>query len=563
MTRGFLTNFIFALAVGALGVPLAKAQIAPDSGSILRQQQPPAIELPRTPPPALQVDQPERPQLQVPPDTRFVVSGLRITGQTAFSENELLMQVQYLVGKEAGLAELEQGAARISRYYQAHGYVVARAYLPAQEIRDGKVEIAVLEGRIGRVVINNRSRVNDEFIASRMDGLQGQLLRNETIDPRVRLIYGLAGIGSQSQILLEPGTKVGDANLVLQLAPAPLVTGSVELDNHGNRFTGGDRLSGQINVQSPTGAGDVFSVRVTEGDPGLGLYRLSYQLPAGASGLRLGADVSQVNYRLGRDFAPLGANGTADTWLFYASYPLLLGRTYSVNAQASYQQTDLHDEVDATSTVTDKASGVGTFAITGAWQDAFAGGGTSTVSISYGAGELNIKSPVARAIDDLTARTHGSYQKLNLGLTRLQRLTERVSLYVQYTDQLANKNLDSWEKISLGGPNGVKAYPPGEASGDSGYLLNTEIRYTLSKGWFSGQTQLLALLDTGEVTVNKNQFAAGTNQRRLSSAGVGVNWMGARGIQLRLLVAHKLGNERATADTDQAMWGWLQLVKRF
>ena len=38
-------------------------------------------------------------------------------------------------------------------YYRAHGYFVARAYLPAQDITGGEVEIAVLEGRIGTVTV--------------------------------------------------------------------------------------------------------------------------------------------------------------------------------------------------------------------------------------------------------------------------------------------------------------------------------------------------------------------------------------------------------------------------
>jgi hemolysin activation/secretion protein len=556
---------MLVVAAWALALPLAKAQTALDSGSILRQELPVAIALPRAPLPPLQIDQPQRPPLQAPADARLLVRSLRITGQTAFPEDELLMQVRYLVGTEAGLAELEQAAALVSRYYHARGYVVARAYLPAQEIRDGSVEIAVLEGRIGRVVINNRSRVNDEAIASRMEGLQGKLVRDITIDPRVRLVYELAGIDPASQVSLESGTNVGESDLVLQVAPTPLVTGSLDLDNHGNRFTGSNRLSGQVNLNSPAGAGDVLSVRATAGDPGLGLYSLSYRLPVGATGLRLGTDFSHVDYRLGRDFAPLGANGTADIWLAFASYPLVLGRSYSAYAHISYQRVDLQDAVEATSTVTDKAGEIGTLALTGEWQDTFAGGGSTMASLSYGAGKLDIESPDARAIDDATARAHGSYRKLNLSLSRVQRVTERVSLYLMYAGQLANKNLDAWEKMSLGGSNGVKAYPPGEAPGDSGYLLSTELRYNLRRDWYSGQAQLLASFDTGEVRINRNQFMSGTNRRRLGAVGVGVNWTGKQGLQLRLLVAHKQGKALATADADQATRAWLQLrlVRQF
>jgi len=551
------------LAALALAAPLAEAQVAPDAGSILRQQRPPVLDLPPKPPPALQIEQPTRPQPPAPPDTRFVLSEVRFTGQTVFTEDELFALVQDLVGTQVGLADLEQAAARISRYYRARGFVVARAYLPAQDIRDGLVEIAVLEGRIGRVVIENRSRVRDELIAARVTGLQGRIVREENIDRVLRLTYEMAGIGSGSQAALEPGADVGGTDLVLQLNSAPFATGSVELDNHGNRFTGGNRLSGQIDFHSPTGSGDLLSLRATEGDPDLGLYRLYYQLPVGANGLRLGADLSHVRYRLGRDFAALEASGTADTRLAFASYPLALARTYSAHARISFQQSDIQNRIGATASVTDKSSRLGTFAITGDWEDAFAGGGTNAVSVSHGVGDLNIKSPDARAIDDATARTSGGFQKSNLSLTRLQRLTERVSLYLLFAGQKANKNLDSSEKLILGGPNGVKAYPQGEAPGDSGYLLNVEMRYELPGDWIPGRTQLLGLVDTGEVSINENPFVPGANRRRLSSAGFGVNWIGAQDFNVRLLVAHRLGNSRATSDTDAAARAWLQLIKRF
>jgi hemolysin activation/secretion protein len=551
------------LALVALAAPFAQAQVAPDAGTILRQERPPPVVLPPKPPPPLQIEEPAPRKPQPASDIRFILNGVRITGQTAFTEAELLGLVQDLIGKEISLADLEQAAARVSRHYRQRGYVVARAYLPAQELRDGRVEIAVLEGRVGRVVIENRSRVRDAAVTARVAPLQGQLVLEDDIDRRMRLIYELSGIAPGPQAALQPGANVGETDLVLKLEEGPSLSGSVEFDNHGNRFTGGNRISAQVNVHSPTGSGDLLTLRATEGDPGLSLYRLSYQIPVSASGLRLGGDYSHVRYRLGKTFSPLEANGTADTWLAFVSHPLVLGRTYSAHARVSYQQSDIQDRIDSTATVTDKATRLATFAVTGDWLDAFGGGGANGASLSLGLGDLNIKTPLARAIDDVTARTNGGYRKWNLSLTRLQRLTANASLYLLYTGQKAGKNLDSSEKFALGGPNGVKAYPQGEALGDSGYLLNAELRYDLRGDWFPGQTQLLAFADAGEVTVNENPFAAGANRRRLSAAGLGVNWTAPQGFQLRLLVAHKLGNARATSDTDHATRGWLQLIQRF
>jgi hemolysin activation/secretion protein len=424
------------------------------------------------------------------------------------------------------------------------------------------VEIAVLEGRIGRVIVENRSRVRDGIIASRVDGLQDRLVRADEIDLRLRRTYELAGIGAARPAALHPGTSVGETDLVLPLESEPFLTGSVSLDNHGNRFTGGNRVSAQINMHSPTRSGDLLALRGTLGDPDLAIYDILYELPAGASGLRFGGDVSRVRYELGRDFSALEAHGTADTWLAFVSHPLALGRTHATHARLSYRESDIQDRIDSTGTVTDKSSAVSTFAITSDWHDALARGATA-VSVSFSRGDLNVRSADARAIDNATARTHGRFSKWNVNLTRLQRLTERASVYVVYAGQKAQSNLDSSEKFFLGGPYGIKGYPEGEAPGDTGHILTAELRYGLGIIRTPGRTQLFTFVDTGQVTANANPYAAGSNRRRLRSAGVGLDLASAREFHLRALLAQPLGTHAATSDTDRSTRGWLQAFQRF
>jgi hemolysin activation/secretion protein len=158
---------IVALIVCVSFARVAQAQIIPDAGSILREQQKAAPELPTRPAPTIKNDEPARPALKPEDTPRFVLQRFRVTGNTVFSEPELTGLVREYVGKEVSFADLEQATARISRYYREHGYRVARAYIPAQVIKtDGVVEIAVIEGRYGKVNLNNRSHVGDR-VASR------------------------------------------------------------------------------------------------------------------------------------------------------------------------------------------------------------------------------------------------------------------------------------------------------------------------------------------------------------------------------------------------------------
>jgi hemolysin activation/secretion protein len=81
--------------------------------------------------------------------------------------------------------------------------------------------------------------------------------------------------------------------------------------------------------------------------------------------------------------------------------------------------------------------------------------------------------------------------------------------------------------------------------------------------WIPGHLQLLGLADTARVRTNEDEFEPGSNHRDLSSAGLGFSWLALYGLQLRLMASHKLGDERATSDTDRETRVWLQLLDRF
>jgi len=168
-------------------------------------------------------------------------------------------------------------------------------------------------------------------------------------------------------------------------------------------------------------------------------------------------------------------------------------------------------------------------------------------------------------MDTLTARSDGQYNKLAFSLARLQNVTDSVSFYASVNGQIASKNLDASEKMELGGMYAVRAYPEGEAYADQGYVLTLEGRMLLPRfsERQSGQFQLIAFVDTGTVTTNKQPWAAGSNRRTLSGAGVGLNWTVPNDWVVKAYYAHKLGNGVATSAPDASGRFWIQAVKYF
>ena len=84
--------------------------------------------------------------------------------QQAVRRSTLLALSARPAGPGTHLSQLHAAAARIGDFYQEKGYVLARAFLPAQEIQDGTVRIEVLEGRYGRIELHNTSRTLDRVL---------------------------------------------------------------------------------------------------------------------------------------------------------------------------------------------------------------------------------------------------------------------------------------------------------------------------------------------------------------------------------------------------------------
>lgn len=508
----------------------AWAQTPPDAGQVLRDlRQAPGLP-PQQAAPLQRIE--ESPDLSQQGQAKVLVKSIAITGNQEIPTAELQPLVAGLVGAEQSLSQLNAAARRITAYYRSKGFAVARAFLPAQDITDGAVTIRVIEGRISSHKINNQSLLSDERAQAYLGQVKdGDVIKSDQIDRGLLLLQDTPGV-STSRATLQPGASVGTSELLIEVNPAKPYSGSVVADNYGSRYTGEFRLAGTFNLVSPLRIGDQLTANVLTAGSNLSFARLAYQLPVGSDGLKVGAAYSDIHYKLGKEFEALQAHGTATSTSVFASYPFIRSQFKNLSGTASYEDKSLKDWVDGTATYTPKKVSVTSFGLSGSLQDALGGGGITSLDLSIAFGSLSINSPTALAIDAASAQSNGSYTRFSYGANRLQRFTDSTFLALSVTGQTASKNLDSSEKFSLGGINGVRAYPQGEASGDEGYRATVELRHNVMPN-----VQATVFYDVGKVTINRNPFGApASNSRNLAGVGVGLN-AGLGPVQLRSSLA--------------------------
>jgi hemolysin activation/secretion protein len=164
------------------------------------------------------------------------------------------------------------------------------------------------------------------------------------------------------------------------------------------------------------------------------------------------------------------------------------------------------------------------------------------------------------AADRRGPNSWGTFHKLGVNVSRLQRLGERDTLWFSLTSQRALKNLDSSEKFSLGGSQALRAYPSAEASGDTGSLATIEHRHS-----FSSNFQLASFYDHGWIRINDDPAYPGApnlNSYWLRGWGLSFSYTEPGDYALRLTAARRVGtNPAAKSDTGTDSDGTLRKVR--
>jgi hemolysin activation/secretion protein len=554
-----LTLILAAPLVVCLPLAAQAAEVVPGAGSILQQIQPINPPAPSSNGTGLLIEDGGRTNL--PPSAPFLVKSIQLSGNTVFDTAALHALVADAEGKNLTLSQLGDLAARLTDYYQSHGYPLARAIVPAQTIQAGAVRIQIIEARYGKIQLDNHSRVTDSLIGATLSPLQGgQAVAQLPLDHALLLLSDIPGVAISAT--LKPGDAVGTSDLQVDADATPAVTGNVALDNYGNRYTGRTRLAGTVDFIGPLHHGDVLSLTALSSGSGLNYGGLSYESLLDGRGTRLGASYTALHYELGDTLDALDGHGTAQVESLWLKRPFMRNRDINVYGQIQYDHKQLDDHIDTASIRTDRHLDNLTASLAGDLHDSVLSGSISTWNVGWTVGRVDFDDDTARQVDAATANARGSFSKWTANFFRLQSLSARDALYLTLSGQWANSDLDPAEKMVAGGPYTVRAYDIGAESGDTGILGSAEFRHELVQVK-SGPLQAVAFFDAERVTVNHTAWIAGTNGVTLRGAGLGLKWAGIDQWRGRIYVAVPIGRTPELIGTNNSVHAWLEIGKGF
>ena len=484
-----------------------------------------------------------------PPAASFKLNDLRLNGVKALTNEELQSITAPYIGRNVTLGDLESLAQAITARYKERGYFLAQAVVPVQTVRDGIVEISVIEGRLGKVdvTVAPDAPISETRVRGFLAPLQpGEAVSAPAYERAMLLLSDQPGIRVTSG--LQEGTQSGTTDLSVEVVAGPRWAFTAEGDNHGTKESGRFRVGGTVRYLSPFGIGDNLDMRLmVSNSNALQFGRVAYEAPIGTSGLRAGIGLARVNYELGGEFAELGAQGRADVLDFSLNYPLIRQRQQNLFLRLGADVKNLTDEMNAVDFASKKrVHGLG---LGWAWErrDEVLGGGYWASSGTLYRGDLSIRDEQSRAFDQSVAghRTEGGYTKLSFQISRLQAIVPNHSLYVALGGQWASKNLDASEKLSLGGARAVRAYPSGELLVDEGAIGTVEWRWSLNS-----ELTPFVFYDAarGKIVRNPSPFDTGPNRHSLRGFGIGISWARPGNFAINATLAWRDGTRPAQTD---------------
>jgi len=496
-----------------------------------------------------------RPAIKLPEGVRVDVTRFKVTGNRSFNSDTLGELVKPWQGRALDVDGLNDAAGAITRHYQSRGYLLAYAYLPAQKIEQGVVEIAVLEGTVDsvQVVTAQDVRLSDEVIQQHVQGVgQSDQVLQQDLEQRLLLLNDIPGIVARASFA--PGIKPGTADVVVTVAEEEPLASSIEFNNHGSSSTGEYRAAVQFHLKNLFGLGDSTRVRLQASQKAeLVSGSINTRVPLNGQGLNAEAAISRLSYELGAPYSSLGARGEANVLHLGLQKQWLRSLDNNLGLSLGYDYKDLADVLEFISN-NKKTSHQISLGLTASRRDTLLGGGFTQGNLGYAVGSLDWNQGVA------AGSAAGHFSKLSFDVLRRQSLSPDWSLLAHLSGQYAFDNLDSSEKYALTGPYGVRAYAPGQASVDRGSVAALELRraWLVSGGTFSGGV----FYDFARGQFNVNPPAGSSNQITLRGLGLALNWANGADLDVSLSAAWR-GHEVLSVDADRKPYVYFQINKGF
>jgi hemolysin activation/secretion protein len=543
-SSGFRCNLAMAWMLGLLlGLGIVDrgwAQTRTNPSNTIERNNLPPSQVP-LPEPQLPERIPSLPQLLPPanstsPDSTtpdlpgtIRVKRFQIIGSTVFTQADFDRVTQAYLNRDISIAELFEIRSKITELYLSKGYVTSGAIVPPQTIgrADGVVEIQVIEGRVESIEVKGNSRLNAEYVRSRIARYTGEPLNQQQLLMGLQLLR-LNPLINNVRAELAAGLQPGSSILTVEIGEAPIWYSQISVDNHRSPSAGTDRRQVQVRNSNVFGWGDSASVAYTNTDGSNGID-LNYQTPLAPQNTRLSFSYGSSSSKVIE--APFNILDIKSKSSYYeASIQHLIIQTPTQELEVGFvisnrqSQAQLLDDIPFPSAGADLNGQTKLSAVRLVQsytqrneREVFAARSQFSLGVDAFGSTINGSTSLtasSKAPDSQFFAWRGQAQYVKL-------LAPDSILLVRGDVQVADRAMLPLEQFGLGGVDSVRGYRQDALLADSGVFASTEARFPVARFGKDSSLQITPFVDFGTVWNNSSEKLARTT---LLSTGLGLRY---------------------------------------
>jgi hemolysin activation/secretion protein len=454
-------------------------------------------------------------------ENKFVLKSVAVDGATVFTDAQLKATYKNKIGETISLLDAREIAKKITDLYRKNGYILSQAVIPAQDLKNGVLKVRVVEGFVGAVVIDGTSLSagQKKVIQAYADKINAtRPVKTQDLERYLLLMNDLPG-ATVTGLLRPSANNVGSADLVLKVNDKAF-EGAYTLDNRGSKYIGPWQHSVNIGANSLLGMYDQTQLRLNTTSPTTELraFELSHSELLDSEGTELSLRASHTHTEPGDTLKPLQIVGDSDLYEIKVSHPFIRSRQENLVSRISFElhnsDTNVFKDVD----FTEDRLRIARVGSNYNFIDDYQGNNFFDLQVSQG---MNVFNASEDGVDRTNAIGESDFTKLNFDISRLQGLTNQLSLLAAASSQYSFDPLLVAEQFSVGGSEFGRAYDPAEVLGDSGIAGKLELRLDNQIGdEYLQDIQFYTYYDLGRVWL-RNVPTAANDKKSIASAGFG------------------------------------------
>lgn len=452
---------------------------------------------------------------------QIVVKNFDVVGSSVFSQRELDRAIESYRDRPLTLPELFQARSVITKLYTDKGYVSSGAYIPPQELNDGTIKIAVLEGKLEEINVSGTERLSKNYISSRIETAAGQPVDVDSLLSALQLLR-LDPLIDNVSAELSAGIRPGTSLLDIQIQEADAFDVSTSFSNNRSPSIGSNQRTVGLNHRNLLGFGDTFSFEYANTN-GSNAFDFAYALPVNSQDGTIKAVYSRNSNDVIEDpFNILDIESESRYYELNFRQPIVFKPTQELALGMSITRTEsetyFFDERYQLSR--------------GADED----GKTKISAVRFFQEFVNrndreviaFRSQFNLGVDAFNSTMNGGDEPDSTFLSWrgqsqwVRRLDEDFLLLLRGDAQLSTGSLVPLEQFRLGGVNSARGYRQDLSLGDNGLFASAELRIPILRlEKVNGLVQLAPFFDVGTVW---NSDDLEIINATLPSVGVGLNF---------------------------------------